>query len=61
MTRSKRKIHYSPDALHRTDYVHTRCGKNVLATHATYVPAEVTCKTCKLILDIPEGELDGRD
>jgi len=56
-----RKVHYSLDAIHRTDHVRTRCGKNVLAKYATYDPLLVTCLTCRLIWDIPPGELDGAD
>jgi len=55
------KVHYSLDTIHRTDYVRTRCGKHVLAKHATYDPSEVTCLTCRLIWDIPPGEFDEYD
>ena len=56
-----RKVHYGYPRSDRPGYAFTRCGKNVLAKHATYDPLLVTCRTCLLILDIPVGELDGLD
>jgi len=56
-----RKVHYSQYVGVASDRVPTRCGKRVLQCHATYVPREVTCRTCLLILNIPVGELDGAD
>jgi hypothetical protein len=54
----KPKIHYYNRRLVQCGFVWTRCGKWLSINVATRKPEEVTCRTCKLILDIPEGELD---
>ena len=52
------KIHCTSSRLFESGSYLVRCGKILDRRYVTRDPEEVTCWTCKLILDIPEGELD---
>ena len=54
-----RRVHYAPSVGIGGLRITTRCGKRVLQRYATRHFADVTCRTCLLILDIPPGDLDG--